>query len=313
MTLVQLEYIVALDTYRHFGLAAEKCFVTQPTLSMQVQKLEEELGLQLFDRSKQPVVCTEVGALVVAQARVILSEASKIKEILNEQEKEVTGTLRIGIIPTLAPYLLPLFLPLFLEKYPGVQLIVEELVTEQLIFKLRHDLIDTGILVTPLQDPNLQEYPLFYESFVAYISKSNPLFKQKIVDAAEIDPSQVWLLQEGHCMRSQVLNFCADKTKSSPLGNLHYEAGSIETLKKIVELNQGITLLPELATLDLTSKQSSMVRYFADPEPVREVSLVTHRHFVKKRLIQVLSEEILLAVPEKMRNSMGKNIVGIKV
>jgi LysR family hydrogen peroxide-inducible transcriptional activator len=312
MTLVQLEYIIALDTYRHFATAAEKCFVTQPTLSMQVQKLEQELGVVLFDRSKHPVITTEIGMEIIRQARVVLNEASKIKQLIEDTKDEITGQLRIGIIPTLAPYLLPLFLGSFLQKYPKVRVVVEELITEQLVAKLKNDQLDAGLLVTPLNDATIIEEPLFYEPFVAYVSPDNPLAEKVSIMAEDIDLNDIWLLNEGHCMRSQVMNFCTEREKRKIISNIDYETGSLETLKRIVELNQGLTLLPELATLDMSESKMDMVRYFKEPEPVREVSLVIHRSFLKKKLLQVFADEILAHIPEKMKNYTGKKVVSIK-
>ena len=311
MTTVQLEYIVALDTYRHFSTAAEHCFVTQPTLSMQVQKLEDELGIRIFDRSKQPVVPTETGTAVIEQARRVLEESRKIKDIIQEKKNEFAGELRIGIIPTLAPYLLPLFLQHFLEKYPQVKVKIAEFVTDVLIEKLKNNQLDVGILVTPLEENNLFETPLFYEEFVVFLSKKNRLLKKNYLLAQDIDVSKLWLLEEGHCIRSQIMNLCELRTRSQESSSCEYEAGSIETLKKMVELNNGITILPELSLADLRAEQLLCVRYFQAPAPVREVSLVTHRNYLKKRLIDALKEEILLTIPEKMKRISEKKIVNI--
>jgi LysR family hydrogen peroxide-inducible transcriptional activator len=311
MTTVQLEYIVALDTYRHFSTAAEKCFVTQPTLSMQIQKLEDELGIRIFDRSKQPVVPTETGMAVIEQARQVLKEAQKIKEIVAEKRNEFVGELRIGIIPTLAPYLLPLFLQNFLAKYPQVKVKIAEFVTDILIEKLKNNQLDAGILVTPLEESNLFETPLFYEEFVVYLSKENGLLKKNYLLAQDIDVSRLWLLEEGHCIRSQIMNLCELRTQSKENTSCEYEAGSIETLKKMVELNNGITILPELSLNDLHGSQVECVRYFQAPAPVREISLVTHRNYVKKRLLDALKEEILFTIPDKMKRRAEKKVVRV--
>ena len=208
MTLTQLEYIVALDTYRHFALAAGKCFITQPTLSMQIQKLEEELGVKIFDRTKQPVIPTEIGAGLILQARVTLREAQLIKQIINDQKDALSGELRIGIIPTLAPYLLPPLYKSMREKYPQLNLIIKEIITEDIIHELKSNRLDCGIVVTPLKDSSIKEDILFYEELFVYVSKKNALFNKKYILATEIDPNQLWLLEEGHCFRSQILNLC---------------------------------------------------------------------------------------------------------
>ena len=311
MTTVQLEYIVAVDTYRHFSMAAEKCFVTQPTLSMQIQKLEEDLDVKIFDRSKQPVIPTEIGEEIIAQARNVLKEAQKIKEIINDKKTKISGEIRLGIIPTLAPYLLPIFLPDFIKKFPDIKLKIFEFTTEILIQKLKNNLLDAGLLVTPLNDESLFENKLFFEEFVVYLSKSNELMNKKYVLANEIDVSKLWLLEEGHCIRSQIVKLCELKTKFKENQIFEYEAGSIETLKKMVEINNGITILPELSLNDLTPQQLLCVRQFSNPVPVREVSLVTHRNFVKKRLIEVLQKEITLSVPFKMKERENKVVVEI--
>jgi LysR family hydrogen peroxide-inducible transcriptional activator len=308
MTLVQLEYIVAVDTWRHFATAAAKCFVTQPTLSMQLQKLEAELGVQLFDRSKVPVVPTTEGVEIIQQARTILKEVERLSELVREQKGEMVGEVRLAIIPTVAPYLLPLFLNSFLQKYPGIRLKVTELTTEVLIDRLKKNLLDAGLLVTPLNEPGIFEQPLFYEEFVVYVSPAEAAYRKRYVLADDIDVRHLWLLEEGHCMRSQIMNLCELKA-SIEHNNFQYEAGSIETLKKMVEMKDGITILPELALQDLSPQQLKMVRHFKAPVPVREVSLATHRSFVKKRILDALREEILLAVPRDMQHKGRREVV----
>ncbi|KQB99245.1 hydrogen peroxide-inducible genes activator [Pedobacter sp. Hv1] len=310
MTLVQLEYIVAVDTYRSFVSAAEKCFVTQPTLSMQVQKLEEFLNVKIFDRSKQPIIPTEIGAQIIDQARIVLQENKKIKEIISSQQQDVIGELKIGIIPTIAPYLLPEVIASMLKKYPDLKLLIWEYTTEDIIHHLKTGIIDCGILATPLVDTNISETPLYYENFVSYISKNSKLFKKKAIDADDLEDENIWLLNEGHCMRTQVLNICRS-TKNNRLQSLTYNTGSVETLIRMVDVNDGATLLPELALADLTVKQLNKVRYFKSPEPVREISLVTHKNFIKKRMLNALREEILAVIPKTMKQRKKKDIIGI--
>jgi LysR family hydrogen peroxide-inducible transcriptional activator len=311
MTFVQLEYVVAVDTYRHFATAAEHCFVTQPTLSMQVQKLEDELGVKLFDRSKQPVVPTEIGIEIIEQSRRILSEKNVIKELVQTKKGILTGELRIGIIPTLAPYLLPLFVQNFYKKYPLIKLVVQELMTEYIVSRLREGRIDVGILVTPLQENGIKEHVLFYEELLAYVSRKNTAYKKTYVLAQDIDPEKLWLMEEGHCFRSQIVNLCELRRASEMGTHFEYEAGSIETLRRMVEINDGITILPELTTLDMTARQLQLIRHFKKPAPMREVSIVVHRDFVKKRLIEALKEEIIAAIPDKLRTNKDLNVVPI--
>jgi LysR family transcriptional regulator, hydrogen peroxide-inducible genes activator len=311
MTFVQLEYIVAVDAWRHFATAARNCYVTQPTLSMQIQKLEEELDVKIFDRSKQPVVPTETGVEIINQARKIIAERNSLLETIQNKKGIVTGELRIGIIPTLAPYLLPLFIQPFAKKYPAVRLVVHEMMTELIISRLREGKIDAGILVTPLQEAGIKEFVLFYEELMAYVSKKNTVYEKTYVLPQDIDPHKLWLLEEGHCFRSQIVNLCELQKISRENNNFDYEAGSIETLRRMVEMNDGITIIPELATLDMPLKQMQLIRHFKKPSPMREVSVVVHRNFVKKRLIDILRQEILNTVPEKIRKNKTQNVVPV--
>jgi LysR family hydrogen peroxide-inducible transcriptional activator len=311
MTITQLEYVVAVDTYRSFVLAAEKCFITQPTLSMQIQKLEDTLGVKLFDRSKQPVIPTEIGNEVIAQARILLSEAEKIKEIISDRQRELSGELKVGIIPTVAPYILPKILHGFIEKYPQVKLIVSEQTTEQIIQQLKLGMIDCGILSTPLHESSLTEMPVFYENFVAYVSKTSKLYKKKNISPEDIDMEEIWVLNEGHCMREQVLNICQRRKATQGFKHFEYNTGSVETLKRMVDQNNGATILPELALTELTEKQLDKVRYFKSPEPAREVSVVIQRNFLKRRLIEALKNEILEFLPKRMKSKKKKEIMDI--
>jgi LysR family hydrogen peroxide-inducible transcriptional activator len=311
VTFVQLEYIVAVDTWRHFATAAGHCFVTQPTLSMQIQKLEEELGIKIFDRSKQPVIPTETGKEVIEQARRMLSQRDGVLELVREKKGQLTGELRIGIIPTLAPYLLPLFVQKFGKKYPGIKLVVQEMLTEFIVTRLREGRIDAGLLVTPLQEKGIRESVLFYEELLAYVSRKNAAYKKTYVLAQDIDPEKLWLMEEGHCFRSQIMNLCELRKSTEILSHFEYEAGSIEALRRMVELNDGITILPELATLDMTNRQLELIRHFKKPAPMREVSIVFHRDFVKKRLIEALKNEIIAAVPEKIKKNKDQHIVPV--
>ncbi|WP_426582290.1 LysR substrate-binding domain-containing protein [Mucilaginibacter sp. R-33] len=311
MTITQLEYIVAVDTYRSFVLAAEKCFVTQPTLSMQVQKLEDTLGVKIFDRSKQPVVPTEIGIEIITQARVMLSESEKIKEIISDRQKELSGELRVGIIPTVSPYILPKIIHGFIEKYPQVKLIVWEQTTEEIIQQLKLGMLDCGILSTPLHENNLIEIPVFYENFVAYVSKNSKLSKKKNIVPDDIDMEEIWILNEGHCMREQVLNICQRRKSTRGFQHFEYNTGSVETLKRMVDQNNGATILPELALSELTEKQLDKVRYFKSPEPAREVSIVIQRNFLKRRMIEALKAEILEFVPKRMKSKKKKEVMDI--
>lgn len=311
MTITQLEYIIALDTYRNFVNAAESCNVTQPTLSMQIQKLEDELGVKVFDRSKQPVIPTGIGEGIITQARNVLKEHSKIIELIQDEKGIIKGNLRLGIIPTIAPYLIPRFLIKFLTKYPDVNLIVNEMTTDQIIYQLKNDLLDCGIMASPIKDKNLNEETMYYEEFVTYVSPSNKLAKKTTVKPEDLDITDIWILNEGHCMRNQVINICGERKKDTTKARFNYQTGSVETLKRIVDQDDGITILPELAILEFGPEQIDNVRYFKSPEPVREISMFTHRHFVKKKLVKTLMEEVIANVPNKMRKKEKRDVVKI--
>jgi LysR family hydrogen peroxide-inducible transcriptional activator len=302
MTITQLEYVVAVATYKSFVAAAEKCFVTQPTLSMQIQKLEEELGIKLFDRNKHPIAITAIGEAIVAQARIGLSEVDKIHELIQSQQNNMMGTFRIAVIPTVAPYILPGLLEGYSQTFPDVKLQVKELETDQIVKALRNNEIDAALISTPLEQSGIKEYPLFYEPFVAYFSKDEKALKKKMVVAGDIELDRIWLLNEGHCMRNQVLDLCSEQIQRLQAERpFRYESSNVETLRKMVDRNQGMTVLPELATFEFNEDQQDRVRYFEDPEPVREIGLVTNDHFVRLSLLQSLMDEILKLVPEKMR------------
>lgn len=307
MTLVQYEYIVAVDDYRHFATAAEKCFVTQPTLSMQVQKLEDQLGILIFDRSKHPVVPTEIGAEVISQARLVLNEAGRIREIINEEKGILSGILRIGILPTLSPYLLPLFIKDFIEKYPELEVNVEEAITEQIIDKLQKNRLDVGLFVTPSGVNGLEEQPIFNEEFVAYVGKEHELSEVETIDPFLLNVEDVLVLNEGHCFRNQVLNICQPRERSA--SQFKFQSGSLEALKKIVDRHGGITLLPELATIDMSELEQENLRWFKDPKPVREISLVTHRSFLKRKMTEALFNEIMNSIPNDLKSKKNTKVV----
>lgn len=312
VTLSQLEYIVALDTYRHFVTAAEKCFVTQPTLSMQIKKLEEQLNIVLFDRSKQPIIPTGAGEKIIKQARIILSEANKINDILLEYRDTVAGELTIGIIPTIAPYLLPRFIGNFTKAYPKVKLKVRELLTEEIIAELKNDTLDVGIVVTPLAENNIMEQPLFYEKFKAYLAESHKSFNSGgPVSVNELTTEKLWLLSEGNCFRDQVFSLCNIYDNKSDLF-FDYESGSIETLIKIVDIEGGATVVPEFACTYLHADQLKHIKPIEEDNAVREVSLVYSRNFAKRKLMEALQDKILEAIPDGMKKVERKEVIPIK-
>lgn len=300
MNLQQLEYILAVDQHRHFAEAAKFCHVTQPTLSTMIQKLEEELGVKIFDRSKKPVIPTEEGKRLIAQAREILAESRRFLDLASELKGELRGSLELGIIPTVAPYLLPAFLTSFLENFPDIHLHISELTTEEIIRRLKHHQLDAAILATPLNDPSLYEHPLYDEEFVVYASPKQPLLEKQFVAPEDIQLDELWLLEEGHCLRTQVVNLCELRYADAEDTQLAYAAGSVETLKKMVDMGHGVTILPEMAIADLTDEEHSRLRFFKPPAPVREISLVTYRYFARERLFNALAEHIRASVPASM-------------
>lgn len=310
MTIQQLEYIIAVDKHRHFGNAAESCFVTQPTLSAQISKLEKELDIILFDRSKMPVIPTEIGVQVIGQAKRVVSESKGIYELLSQLKGDVSGVIKLGIIPTLAPYLLHRFIKGFLEKYPNVKLQVEETVTEEILRKLKNDELDLGVVVTPLNETGIVEKPMFYEKFFAYLSKDHQLLKKEKLTVQDLESDDMWMLQQGHCFRDQVLNLC-NQTKFER-NNFHYESGSLEGLKNMVNQYTGITLLPELATFSLNEEEKQRLRKFSGEEPTREVSIVLTRSFLKKKLVELLYNEICDAIPQAMTSKSHGKMVRFK-
>lgn len=307
MTITQLEYAVAVATYHSFVAAAEKCFVTQPTLSMQIQKLEDELGIKLFDRNNRPNTVTAIGAPIIEQAKVILSECEKVFELVKSNQGIVAGLFKLAVIPSVAPYLMPGLLERYSKDYPDVRLQVKEMETEQIIAALKNNEIDAAIVSTPLENSGIQEYPLFYEPFVGYFSEGEKALKKKMIATTDIDMERLLLLNEGHCMRNQVLDLCSDHIHELQANkSFQYDSSSVDTLRKLVDRQKGMTVLPELAVNDFTEDQQDRVRYFEDPEPVREISLVTNNQFVKISLLQSLIDEVLLLVPEKMRAQTKK-------
>ena len=296
MTIQQLEYIVAVDKHRHFVKAAESCNISQSTLSYMIQKLEDELDIIIFDRKSHPVGVTELGAKVISHARTVLSDTERIKEIiLTEQQKE-TGEIKMGVIPTVAPYILPKLFNILKKNYPGLHLRASEDMTSALVRKLECSDIDMALMATPVGHKNLLEIPVYYEKFLAYVSSGEEIYEGEEIDAQTMPTEHLWVLQEGHCLRNQVLNICGSKSAYSAI----YEAGSIDTLIKIVDANGGYTIIPELHKDFLSPSQADRIRKIVKPEPVREVSLVIRADYVKERFLNIISESIMKIIPEQM-------------
>lgn len=295
MNLQQLEYIVAVDNFRHFVQAADQCCVTQPTLSMMIKKLEDELNVKLFDRNKQPVVPTEIGAQIIAQARIVLREASRIEELARKFNGAMIGDLKMGIIPTVSPYVLPVLVPTFTKKYPDINFQVHEMVTERILMDLRNGTIDVAVVATPFNESAFHEVSLYDETFYVYLSEDNVLSNKEYIALEDIRGDELWLLEEGHCLSDQIRKYC--ELRKSRL-NTHFtlRSGSIDTLIRMVERNGGLTILPFLAARELPKEKKRFLRRFRNPAPFREVRLVTNREEVKSRLIDALHKEIQLQV-----------------
>ncbi len=291
MTITQLQYVLAVAEFKNFTVAAQKCFVTQPTLSMQVQKLEEELDVLIFDRGKKPIAVTEVGKKIVAQAKNIVIEANRIKDVVDQEKGYVGGDFTLGIIPTIMPTLLPMFLKAFINRHPKVNLIIKEQSTESLIRNIQDGHIDAAIAATPLEIEFITERPLYYEPFVGYVPKNHRLGKVAQLSPNDLDVGDVLLLQDGHCFRDGVINLCK-APKASENEHFQLQSGSFETLVNLADEDMGMTLLPYLNTLDLDDKRKSNLKYFENPPPAREVSLIYHKNELKIQITEALRDVI---------------------
>lgn len=310
MNIQQLEYIIAVDTHRHFAKAAEASFVTQPTLSMMIQKLEDELGVKIFDRRQLPVQPTLIGTKIINQARVIVSQMKQIKEIIQEEKGVVKGTFKLGIIPTISPYLLPKLMHKHEENGYDIALSIEELTTWQVLEKILNGTLDGAILATPLKNEKIKEYPIYYEKFYAYVSpQETSLYAKKEFDEDDLNINRLWLLEEAHCFRSQILKICNKRRRKSSHTLFSYEAGSIDTLINIVDNNSGMTIIPEMAIEQLSEKQKKNVRPLRNITPMREISLVTRNDFLREKLIDIIIDEIKESVPHEYLDTEQKKYV----
>lgn len=307
-TLTQLEYIVTVERLRHFGRAAEACHVSQPSLSMQIQKVEEEMGITIFDRLKKPVVPTEKGQQFIEQAKVILRENQKLNAIMKHEVTQVSGDFRLGVIPTLAPYLLPLFIDAFAQNYPKVKLKIDELKTENIIHDLKADTLDAAILATPLHASGLSERVLFYEKFFLYVGTDHALANRKRIKEDELDGSDIWLLQDGHCLRNQVVKICSIKSDKHVYKNIQFEGGNLETLRNLVKKSRGSTLIPQLFVNTLPEfEKRDYVKEFEHPSPTRQVSLVYRRDQWKSDILSALEATIIENIPEDIKLILDKS------
>ncbi len=291
MTITQLKYVLAVAEYQNFTIAATHCFVTQPTLSMQIQKLEEQLNAQIFNRAKKPIEITDVGKKVIEQAKIIVDESTRITDIVHQHKGYIGGEFKLGIIPTVMPTLLPMFLQNFTKKYPKVKLIIEELTTEEIIRKLIDGHIDAAIAATPLENDIIKERPLYYEPFLGLIPQNHRLFHEKKIEVDALEMDDILLLEDGHCFKDSVINLCRTHKIDNKKG-FQLESGSFDTLIKLSKEGLGMTLLPYLHTLDLSETDKKHLREFTSPPPAREVSLIYHKAQLKMQLIEALKTTI---------------------
>jgi LysR family hydrogen peroxide-inducible transcriptional activator len=302
LSLTQLQYILAVERHGSFSQGARACHVTQPTLSMQIKKLEDELGVVLFDRSAQPIRATPIGRKILEQSAVVLSQAARLQDLVNEAKERLSGLLHLSVIPTLAPYVLPLFLQRFSESYPDVQLKVEERTTDAIIEALREHRTDVGLLATPLVEPMLRELPLFHEPFYVYAKKGGRLAELKEVSDDDLSRERVLLLSEGHCLRTQVMRVCGYRQNRQKKASSHFEfeSGSIETLCHMVDKGLGYTVIPHLAKSWNVTRHGRVIP-FADPQPSREVSLVVHESFAREAMLRALEDSIVRSLPPELQ------------
>ncbi len=291
MTITQLKYVLAVAEYQNFTKAAEKTFVTQPTLSMQIQKLEQELEILIFDRGKKPIELTAVGKKIVDQARNIVNEADRMQDVVDQEKGFIGGTFKLGIIPTVMPTLLPMFLKNFSNRYPKVHLKIEELNTDEIITQLNEGYLDAAIAATPLGQEKIKERPLYYEPFVGYIPESHRLSPKKELDIEDLDISDILLLEDGHCFRDGILNLC-NASRNISQDKFHLHSGSFETLVKLSDEGLGMTLLPYLHTLDIEAAKRKNLRHFKNPSPAREISLIYSKSELKMQIVNALSDVI---------------------
>jgi len=314
-TISQLHYIVTVDKLKHFGRAADACHVSQPSLSAQIHKVEDEIGFPIFDRHKKPLHTTPKGAGFVEQAKVVLREHYKLMDLAKKNEHELIGHFRLGVIPTVAPYLIPLFIEDFSKSYPKVRLKIEEMKTETIVTELKRDDLDGAILATPLDEASLTEHVLYYEDFMLYVSETNPLSKKKWISEEDLDGAEMWLLEDGHCLRNQIIKMCSLRKESPVFKNVSFESGNLDTLRNLVKNSHGYTVLPATQVHNLSAEEKrKYVRYFKAPVPSREISLIYRKDQWKLDIIKAIETSILANVPKDLKNEVTKksnHVLGI--
>ena len=313
MNIVQLEYLKEIYVCGSFSVAADRLGLTQPALSLQIQKLEEELEFKLIDRTKRPFQFTDEGKVFYEKSLEILRQIETLKQISINISEEVSGKVRVGVIPTLAPYLVPLFIQQLAKDYPALQLEIYELKTEVIINEIKMGDIDCGIISTPVSATNISVTPLFYERFYAYLSEDHPLFEEDSIDIKSIQQEDIWYLEEGNCFQNQVNSICQLNPQKKNKHQLVYHSNSIESLRRIVEYKRGLTFIPELATINIPAEQEELIKEIVPNEPVREISLITAKRFAKERQVNALQEVIKSSIPARMVKKPQKGIVDTRL
>jgi LysR family hydrogen peroxide-inducible transcriptional activator len=316
-TITQLNYILAVQKFGHFGKASEACNVSQPSLSMQIQKVEDELGIVIFDRATKPVTPTQKGQKVIQAAERVIYAHNDLLKVSQGESEILKGDFHLGVIPTIGPYLIPLFVESFSKKYEHVNLTIEELKTEDIVDHLQQGKIDAGLLATPLNIPNTTEDVLFYEPFYIYAHSSHPILKKKIIKAKDIENlHEIWLLKDGHCFRNQFLKLCASQEVDGVFPNIKFESGNLETLRYLIKSSRGVTLLPQLFIQSLPPKErQNMVRHIESPTPMREVSLLSRKNLWKLDILKALRTTIEESLPKGVTDKTGKKaqVIGIQL
>lgn len=306
MNIQQFQYILAVVEHKHFETAAESCFITQSTLSTMINKFEDEIGIKIFNRKTKPVSITKEGTEIIQKIRIIKKEIDSLNNLTQELKGETVGELKVGIIPTIATDLLPLFLSDFSNQFPKVKIIVQEITTSEIQKGLKNRTLDVGILAIPISDKELIELDLYVEPFLMFDCSLTKNKKELKIE--ELDYSNLWLLEEGHCLRTQVQQIC-DLSNNKEVKNIEFKAGSLGSLLRFTKANNGATILPYLSSLELSKKDKENLISFKAPVPVRSIGLITHQHFVKKKLLNHLQKTIKLAVKPLISNSLEVKIL----
>lgn len=315
MNIQQLEYLIAVDKYKHFGNAAQACFITQPTLSAMIQKLEDELDAKIFDRTTHPIRTTDVGAQLIIEAKKVIDAINELKSKANLLNNVLAGKLNLGIIPTVSGFILPTEIFQFLKAHPKIELNVKEMTTDNIIKALKSGELDAGIISTPYLAANEFYHDfLFNEELMLYSAEEDTgQVKDSFVIPENIDVEKVWLLEEGNCLRTQFENICELRENTVKPKNLEFVASNIHTLIQLVDKLGGVSILPELALAQLAEDQKNKVKRFRKPFPYREISMIYYKPTYKQKIIDELIAHISGSLKSKLNyNQNPDEFVGIK-